>query len=137
VSTASKRRGTDTENKVVKHLQAYWPAVERRVQHGALDQGDIINVPRFCVEVKGDRSNRLVAWRKETMAELVNSGADFCALVVRVERKAVDQWDLWMPLAQLGIPLYGEDAWVRMSVEVGCRAMLLLIDSPAGLSFRS
>lgn len=123
VTTKSKQRGTQTETMVVRYLRQWWPEAERRVQHGSADQGDVINIPRTCLEIKGDRENRLPKWKGQTLAELRNSGEDFCALVVRVERRPVDQWECWMPLWQLGIPVFGEDAWCSMPLVTGVEVL--------------
>lgn len=118
-----KARGTATETMVVKYLRTWWPLAERRVQHGDHDMGDVINVPRTCLEIKGAKDIRLPVWKEQTLAELQNSGEDFCALVIRVERKPVEQWDCLMPLWQLGIPVLGEDAWVRMPLVTGVEVL--------------
>lgn len=122
--SASKQRGTETERMVVKHLQAFgWEDAERRALAGVQDKGDVINVPLFCLEVKGDRANRLPKWKAETRVEQGNARQPYCALIVRVERKPVGQWQFWIPIEYLGIPLYGEDAWVCMSLDLGMEVM--------------
>jgi hypothetical protein len=126
MTTKSKQRGTETETMVVKHLRPWWPEAERRILAGVNDKGDVINVPLFCLEIKGDRSNRLSAWKEETLREMGNAGTPYCALIVRVERKPVGQWQFWMPLEQLGIPVYGEDAWACMSLDAGMQVMEIL-----------
>lgn len=131
--SASKQRGTETERMVVNYLQLTWPTVERRAMQGRFDMGDVINVPHACLEIKGDRTNRLDTWKAETVTEAVNAKAKLMGLVVRVDRKPVKNWDIWMPLDQLGIPLYGEDAWVRMPLATGVEVLKHLIsaiDSP-------
>lgn len=125
--SASKQRGTETERMVVNYLQLTWPDVERRAMQGRYDMGDVINVPYTCLEIKGDRTNRIDTWKAETVTEAVNAKADFMGLIVRVERKPVKNWDIWMPLDQLGIPLYGEDAWVRMPLATGVEVLKHLI----------
>jgi hypothetical protein len=111
----------------VRYLQQWWPTAERRALAGTLDKGDVINVPLFCIEVKGDRSNAIPKWKQETLTERVNAGEPYCALVVRIDHKAVDQWDLWMPIGQLGMPELGEDSWVRMPFATGAKVISLLI----------
>jgi len=124
VTTKSKQRGTQTETMAVKALRAFgWEEAERRALAGKLDKGDVVNVPLFCLEIKGDRSMRLAAWKAETLQEQENAGEPYCALIVRVERKPVEQWDFYMPLEQLGMPIYGEDAWARMPFHVGMEVM--------------
>ena len=135
--TKSKQRGTETERMAVALLQETWPEVERRAMRGRLDPGDVINVPFTCLEIKGDRSNRLPKWKEETLAEQGNTRSPLCRLIVRVERKNVRDWDLWMPLEQLGIPLVGEDAWVRMPFGTGIEVLKHLIQRLDSVSLSS
>lgn len=135
--SASKQRGTETERMVVRYLQNTWPTVERRAMQGRFDMGDVINVPHTCLEIKGDRTMRIAAWKAETTTEAVNARAKFMGLIVRKERRAVHAWDIWMPLDQLGIPLYGEDAWVRMPLATGVEVLKHLIEAHDMHSLRS
>lgn len=102
-------------------IEQGWPNVERRAKRGKFDPGDITGIPGVCVEVKGDRSNRLPKWKAETLDEKDNVKASFCFLVVRKEYKPVEEWDWYVPWnlldsVHLGFVGDVEDwQWVRMN----------------------
>lgn len=75
MANPSKRKGTDAENKGRDFFKTVWPEVERRAQEGALDKGDLINVPRTCVEIKSAKGFHLGPWLKEAEAERARLGA--------------------------------------------------------------
>lgn len=115
----------------VNYLRQIWPEAERRALAGVLDKGDVINVPLTCLEIKGDRSMRISAWQLETLAEQRNAGAELAVLIVRVDRKAVKDWDFYMPLGHLvalGVTdMEGRRPWVRMSFSAGVKLLETLI----------
>ncbi|TXS35086.1 hypothetical protein [Streptomyces sp. t39] len=125
----SKQRGTDTETKVVRYLVAEgFSRAERRALKGALDQGDVTGIEGVCIEVKGDRSNKLSAWKAETVEEARNAGAGMYLLVVRVDYKPVERWEAHVPWSLMGDPdqmtLGGELEdwqWVRMDLRLAVR----------------
>ncbi|AXG81131.1 hypothetical protein [Streptomyces paludis] len=125
MSTKSRARGTDTEAKVVKYLkQEGFSLTDRRVPNGRFDRGDITGIEGVCIEVKGDRSNRVSAWKAETIAEAKNAAAGMYLLVVRVEYKPVERWDVHVPWNLLGsesMKFGGEPEdwqWVRMDLRL-------------------
>lgn len=75
MANPSKRKGTDAENKVRDLFKRHWPETERRAQEGSQDKGDLINVPRTCVEVKAEKGFHLGPWLKEAEVERSRLGA--------------------------------------------------------------
>ena len=125
MSTKSKTRGTETERMVVCYLQENgFPRAERRALAGAYDKGDVTGIEGACIEVKGDRSNKISAWKAETIAEAANAKARMYLLVVRIDYKPVERWEAHIPwnlldssAMELGGPL--EDwQWVRMDLRL-------------------
>lgn len=136
MSTASKKRGTETERLVVRFLvsEGFYRA-ERRALAGENDKGDVTGIEDVCIEVKGDRSNRVAVWKAETVREARNAGADFYFLVVRKDRKPVQEWEVHMPISQLCDDLaheyngLKEEPWVRMDLAL---AVVLMRDRGFG-----
>jgi Holliday junction resolvase len=48
----SKDKGTAAEREVVRYLQTWWPAAERRALSGNKDKGDVAGIPGVCIEIK-------------------------------------------------------------------------------------
>jgi Holliday junction resolvase len=122
--TKSKARGTDTETKVVRYLLANgFPKAERRILKGKDDEGDVTGIEGVCIEVKGDRSNKVSAWKAETVKEADNARVGMYLLVVRVDYKPVERWEAHVPWNLLGAecPVFGELEdwqWVRMDLRL-------------------
>ena len=119
----SKARGTDTETKVVRYLLANgFPRAERRTLKGANDQGDVTGIEGVCIEVKGDRSNKVSAWKAETVKEAKNAKVGMYLLVVRVDYKPVERWEAHIPYNLLGAGVVFGDLedwqWVRMDLRL-------------------
>ena len=75
--TASKRRGTTWETKIVAYLRDNGaPHAERRALGGANDRGDIAGIPGVCIEAKNAARAELAQWLDEAEAERRNDGAD-------------------------------------------------------------
>lgn len=108
---------------VVGYLNDHgYPNAERRRLKGAKDEGDITGIPGVVIEVKGDRSNRIAEWRGETTDDMVNAKVGFGFLVVRVERKPVERWDVHVPASLLVDPdllawSLRESVWLRMDLK--------------------
>lgn len=103
MSTKSKTRGTATETMVVRYLlENGFPKAERRALKGVDDQGDVTGIEGVCIEVKGDRSNKISAWKAETVKEAQNAGVGMYLLVVRVDYKPVERWEAHVPWNLLG-----------------------------------
>lgn len=125
MSTKSKARGTQTETMTVRYLlESGFSRVERRALKGNQDQGDIAGIEGVCIEVKGDRSNKVSAWKAETVKEAKNAGAGMYLLVVRVDHKPVERWEAHIPWNLLGtvsleFSREPEDwQWVRMDLRL-------------------
>jgi hypothetical protein len=124
VSTKSKAKGTTAEREVVRYLQNWWPAAERRALSGNKDKGDVTGIARVVVEIKAQVKQELAAWRRETWEEMENAGAVHCILVVKRPYKAVAQWDAYIPCALLpwdfgdGNGESEAEAWVRMDLRL-------------------
>lgn len=93
----SRSTGTAAETAVVRYLQNWWPAAERRALSGNKDKGDVAGIPGVVIEVKAAATQLLAAWRRETWTEMRNAGATTCVLVVKRPYKAVGQWDAYIP----------------------------------------
>jgi Holliday junction resolvase len=119
----SKDKGTAAETAVVRYLQNWWPAAERRALSGNEDKGDVAGIPGVCIEVKAAQRLELAAWRRETWAEMGNAGATHCILVVKRPRKPVWQWDAYVPNVLLPFDFDGDDeseaeCWARMDLRM-------------------
>ena len=60
-----------------------FPYAERRVQHGALDEGDITGTPCLTFEVTNRNKYAIRQWLKEANAEKANARADYCPLIIK------------------------------------------------------
>jgi Holliday junction resolvase len=126
VSTRSKQKGTTAEREVVRYLQQWWPAAERRALSGNKDKGDVAGIPGVVVEVKAAARLELAKWQRETLAEQENAQAAYCVLVVKRPYKAAGEWDAYMPASQI-VGFGGERAegWVRMDLQLAVRLLLM------------
>jgi Holliday junction resolvase len=124
VSTKSKAKGTTAEREVVRYLQNWWPAAERRALSGNKDKGDVAGIPGVVVEVKAAATQNIPAWKRETLKEMENAGAARCMLVVKRPYKAVPVWDAYLPVKQLPGCL-GEEllGWVRMDLALAVQLL--------------
>jgi hypothetical protein len=119
----SKDKGTAAEREVVRYLQTWWPAAERRALSGNKDKGDVAGIPGVCIEIKAAKVQALAAWRRETWTEMENAGAVHCMLVVKRPYKGVAQWDAYVPHVLLPWSFVGDDeseaeAWIRMDLRL-------------------
>lgn len=123
MSTRSKQKGTTAEREVVRYLQNWWPAAERRALSGNKDKGDVAGIPGVVVEIKAAQTQMLPKWQRETLAEQANADAAHCMLVVKRPYKAVPLWDAYLPIDQLPLELRiypyvgkGHLEWVRLDL---------------------
>lgn len=128
--TKSKAKGTTAEREVVRYLQQWWPAAERRALSGNKDKGDVAGIPGLVIEVKAAARPMLAAWERETLTEMANAEASTCLLVVKRPYKGVAQWDAYMPVGLLGSALRGALAdgerslsWVRMDLALAAAVL--------------
>jgi Holliday junction resolvase len=130
----SKAKGTTAEREVVRYLQQWWPAAERRALSGNKDKGDVAGIPGTVVEVKAAARLELAAWRRETWTEMENAGAHTCVLVVKRPYKSVGQWDAFMPQNLLPhevseIDEEGEaESWLRMDLRLAVAMLEMILD---------
>lgn len=134
----SKDIGTWTETAVVRVLkESGWPDAERKVLHGAYDQGDITGIGPVCVEVKGGRAaenaseGQVLAWMADLDTECFNKAADIGVLVMKrkgVGRANAERWWVVMWLADAAFNGQGwrhelDDIPVRMTLADACRVL--------------
>lgn len=117
----SKDKGTTAEREVVRYLQNWWPAAERRALNGGKDRGDVAGVPGVVIEVKAAKTQLIGPWKRETLTEMANAGVGLCLLVVKRPYKSVAEWDAYMPAYQTYLgndsrAYQGSDQWVRMDL---------------------
>jgi hypothetical protein len=109
----SKQKGTLAETAVANYLRLFWPLVERRVLSGKNDKGDIAGVPNSVIEVKNQKTYKLIEWLKETEVERLNAGVDYGILVVKpngIGVSDVDKWFAVVPLSKMVTLIKGQDA---------------------------
>lgn len=123
----SRATGTQAETAVVRYLQNWWPAAERRALSGNKDKGDVAGMPGICVEIKAAKKQLIGPWKRETLTEMENAGVGLCMLVVKRPYKSVAEWDAYMPAYQTilgGHNAYqGRDQWVRMDLVLAVAAI--------------
>lgn len=130
--TASKQKGTTAEREVVRYLQQWWPAAERRALSGNKDKGDVAGIPGVVVEVKAAKAQQLAAWKRETLVESANADVRNCVLVVKRPYKAVAEWDAYLPWDVLTPGFRSAAGWVRMDLQLAVAFLLFpsLLSSP-------
>lgn len=122
MTTKAKARGTAAEREVVRYLQNWWPAAERRALSGNKDKGDVAGIPGVVVEVKAAQRQELAAWKRETLIERQNAGVGQCALVVKRAYRPVAEWDTYLPWDVIGPG--GTEGWVRMDLQLAVSFLL-------------
>jgi Holliday junction resolvase len=129
----AKAKGTTAEREVVRYLQQWWPAAERRALSGNKDKGDVAGIPGVVIEVKAAKTQLIGPWQRETLTEMTNAAAKRCALVVKRPYKGVAQWDAYVPSEQLGFwpeeLALGAVEWVRMDLVLAVMLLRELMPS--------
>lgn len=117
MSTKSKRTGTTAETAVVRYLQNWWPAAERRALSGNKDRGDVSGIPDTVIEIKAAKTQLIGPWKRETLTEMENADASLCMLVVKRPYRPVAEWDAYLVGAQLPVAIgpVSRD-WVRLDL---------------------
>jgi hypothetical protein len=101
VSSPSKRKGTAFERAVADYLDERLPwQIDRMIQHGAFDRGDIIGVPDWALECKATREFKLAQFVDEAETEAGNAGVPFGAAIVKSPGRAVGDAFVVMSLRQ-------------------------------------
>ena len=87
--SASRRKGTSWESRVVAYLQSCgWIHVERRALNGAKDRGDIAGIPGVVIEAKSANRLEFAAWVDEAEQERANDHAALGVCWVKRRGKA-------------------------------------------------
>ena len=98
-------KGTMGASAFVKYLTVNgFSYAERRVQHGARDEGDITGTPCLTFEVKNRNKYAIRQWLKEAKAEKANARADYCPLIIKpvgVGLTNVADWWGVLPVSEL------------------------------------
>lgn len=137
MTNKSKAKGTAFESQCARWLtERLGYQVERRALHGNRDVGDLAWIVGKCdargiVEckaVKAITTANVAEWRRQTIAERENAGAQFAWLAIktanvgmqRFERTRVDVQ--LRDLAAMGCFLgkTGDNHWVSMDLETAC-----------------
>lgn len=134
----AKRRGTDAENMVLRYLSESTgqQGIRRTAPHGAHDVGDLdgldVHGHEAIVEVKAHRSygpSHLAEWRRQTLAERENAGADLALLVVKEYGGRVADSPTWLTIRDLALLVPGllleagsgsDEVWVSMTLAQAC-----------------
>jgi Holliday junction resolvase len=127
----AKAKGTTAEREVVRYLQNWWPAAERRALSGNKDKGDVAGVNSVCIEIKAAKTQLIGPWQRETLTEMKNARVGMCLLVVKRPYKPVSKWDAYMPISQMDIeseylPPGGAYEWVRMDLMLAALQLRIL-----------
>lgn len=97
---SAKSSGRRWENWVADYLQPIWSAVERRVQHGRFDRGDLINTGDWMIECKATKDITLGTFMSETVTQQVNADKRWHALVIKRRSHNTDRAYVVMELHQ-------------------------------------
>ncbi len=104
MSSPSKRKGTTYERAVANYLNERLPyLVDRMIQHGAHDYGDIIGVPGWALECKATREFKLAKFVTEAETEAGNAGVEFGAAIVKSPGRPVEDSFVVMSLRQFAV----------------------------------
>lgn len=97
--SAARRKGSAFARDVCQYLRdTLGLPVERRVDGGTRDRGDVAGVPGWVLEAKNCRQLDLAGWMQEAFAEAVHDNAPFYAVVAKRRMKGVHQSYVVMPL---------------------------------------
>lgn len=128
-------KGSATERMIVKYLQAFFPAAERRLREGRRDdQGDIDGVPLTTIQVKYQQQLRRDTWVRDTIRQRDTAGNPLCLLIVRVPRKPVEQWETYLPGWHFTDLMLDESeawTWIRMDLVLAVAVLQHEIDKRA------
>lgn len=140
----SKKKGTEWESQARDFLRERLgqPRIERRALSGVRDKGDVYNLFAHghegvveCKDYKKWGPADLEKWKRQTMAERENAGADFALLFVHKKGVGESRFGkniCYMQVRDLACVMggkvhAGESAlgmWVRVSVEEACQMMM-------------
>lgn len=136
MSTRAKRRGTSVESKVRDYLREALgqPGIDRQPLRGSRDQGDLSGVTlagySAAVEVKARRdltASLLAEYRRQTLVERENAGADVAVLVTWRYRHGAAEAVAHMTLRDLAMVAWDYDVgecedgrWASMTLAELC-----------------
>ena len=97
--SAARRKGSAFARDVCQYLRdELGLPIERRVDGGSRDRGDVAGLPRWVLELKNCRQIDLSGWMDEALKEAANDGAPFYAVVAKRRMKGTQQAYVVMPL---------------------------------------
>lgn len=97
--SAARRKGSAFARDVCIYLRdALGLPVERRVDGGTRDRGDVAGIPQWVLEAKNCRTIDLSGWMDEALREAAHDGAPFYAVVAKRRMKGTHQAYVVMPL---------------------------------------
>ena len=95
-----KVAGTRFERAVCDYLLAWFPGVERQCLRGRYDRGDLLGIPMWAVELKAEKKLDATAALKEAEAAQRNTGAAWCAAILKRPRQPIAKALVVMTLEQ-------------------------------------
>jgi len=99
--SASKQKGSRFERAVAEYLVGRgFIGVDRGVLRGAKDQGDLIGLPSWALELKATKQIDLAAAVDEARIEARNAGKPNFAAVIKRRRKPISESYVVVPLAE-------------------------------------
>lgn len=102
--SAARRKGSAFARDVCAYLRdELGLPVERRVDGGSKDRGDVAGIPDFVLELKACRQTDLAGWVAEAEKEAANDGAPYWAVISKRRMKSTNQAYVVMSL----------DVWAR------------------------
>ena len=95
-----KVKGTTFERAVCDYLAAWFPNVERQCLRGRYDRGDLLGIPSWACELKAEKKLDPTTALKEAEAAQKNTGAAFCAAILKRPRQPISKALVVMTLEQ-------------------------------------
>lgn len=97
--SAARRKGSTFAKDICAYLadQLGLP-IERRVDGGSRDRGDVAGLKNWVLEAKACRQLDLAGWMDEAHKEAANDGAPWYAVVAKRRMKGTHQAYVIMPL---------------------------------------
>jgi hypothetical protein len=97
--SAARRKGSAFARDVCDYLaDTLGLPIERRVDGGSKDRGDVAGLPRWVIEAKACRQLDLSGWMDEALKEAANDGAPYYAVIAKRRMKGTHQAYVIMPL---------------------------------------
>lgn len=107
----SKAKGTAWETACVRWLEQFIAGVRRKVLAGSADEGDLTwGSERVVIECKNVATLAVPKWIREAEAEAINAGAEFGAVLYKVQGKGQ---------VTDGVVAMSPDTFVRLIKEAG------------------